>query len=156
MRIFATNFAARLYALGAAPGPVTPSEAVAVVLGEMTAFQHSDDSRTMMMVEEVSEDWDAPTGWSVIGGDSAPYKIIDTKLQPYAKVGLTCVFVDRNLNIAESELDDYEYILKNGAGGPVYLIWGTSKVIKTDFFTPQMEGRFAVYLNIEDTGSNLQ
>jgi len=80
------------------------------------------------------------------GGNNSPLTIISPEYAPYPFAG-NCVITyittqQGGLSVAEEELeDDFEYIniYNTGTGGIVgYLIWGTFKVTKTDFYTPKI------------------
>lgn len=88
---------------------------------------------------------------AVIGGDNQPVENVDPVLVPVAVKGDVAIWLDTSLTIAEQELSEYEYI-KTPSG--YYIVWGVLNVSKTDFYTPQSEGKQAIYINTDDTSSN--
>ena len=59
-----------------------------------------------------------------------------------------------NLNNAEEELEDYEYIILKEGTTLNYLVWGKLNVSKTDFYEPKSEKLNAHYFRFEDDDSN--
>lgn len=83
---------------------------------------------------------------STIGGNNSPMTIISPEYAPYPFAG-NCVIAyiletNGGLTTAEKELeDDFEFIANYSGGAIVgYLVWGTFKVTKTDFYTPELMG----------------
>lgn len=98
--------------------------------------------------ELVTEDYLSTGGQNAVGGNNSPLTIISPEYAPYPFAG-NCViaYITTNaggLSVADEELeDDYEYInvYTTPAGTLVgYLVWGTFKVTKTDFYTPTLMG----------------
>lgn len=81
----------------------------------------------------------------LVGGNNNPLTIISPEYAPYPFAG-NCVIAyitvaQGGLTVAEKELEeDFEYIVKKSANGAFegYIVWGTFKVTKTDFYTPQI------------------
>lgn len=91
-----------------------------------------------------------------IGGDNDDVIIESPQYLPIAVEGSLCLYFDDNLNAAEKELSDYEYIYfnsaKSGTAVYKYMIWGQCNVNKTDFYTPVIESKNAIFF--EDTGDS--
>lgn len=90
---------------------------------------------------------------SYIGGNNNPLTIVSPEYAPYPFAG-NCVIAyitttNGGLATAEKELEDDFEFLSVYSGGAVtgYLVWGTFKVTKTDFYTPTLMGAVTTCLS---------
>ena len=81
------------------------------------------------------------------GGNNNPLTIVSPEYAPYPYVGNAVIayvtVAQGGLSVAQEELeDDFEYIEIYGSTGSItgYLVWGSYKVTKTDFYTPALQG----------------
>ena len=96
-------------------------------------------------VEIATEDY---LSASDIGGNASPLTIVTPEYAPYPYVGNSVMAyittAQGGLRVASKELeDDYEFVtIVNQTSGATlgYLVWGTFKVTKTDFYTPDLMG----------------
>lgn len=95
-----------------------------------------------------------------IGGDNDDVIIESPQYLPIAVQGSLCLYFDDDLNAAEKELSDYEYIYFNSSKSTTptykYMIWGTVNVNKTDFYTPVIETKGAVFFEETPNESNFK
>lgn len=88
-------------------------------------------------------------------GNNSPLTIVSPEYAPYPYVGNCAIayisVAQGGLSVANEELeDDYEYTeIYNTTTGNVagFLVWGTFKVTKTDFYTPRLMGTISTCLS---------
>lgn len=100
-------------------------------------------------VEVVTQDFlgSAQSSVGIVGGNNEPLTVVSPEYAPYPFAG-NCVIAyittaQGGLSTAEKELEeDFEFLaIKNQAGTiQGFLVWGTFKVTKTEFYTPQLMG----------------
>lgn len=106
-------------------------------------------------VDEIAENFNSTSIFSECGGDNEPVENVNPEVIPVAVKGDHALWFDTNLDIAEKELEDYEYvIMKDGTQPAFYLIFGKLNVSKTDFYTPASEAKNAHYFRMDDDVSN--
>ena len=123
---------------------------------DLPAFAVGSDDFTIK-IDEQAQGFPKSTIFQLAGGDNDPIENINPQTLPVAIKGDHAIWFDDNLNVAEEELEDYEYVLcSDGKAGtaPKYLIWGKLNVSKTDFYTPQSEAKKAHYFRMDDDVSN--
>lgn len=122
---------------------------------DLPAYGVGTDDFTIK-VDEQAQGFPKSTDFKLSGGDNDPIENINPQTLPVAIKGDHAIWFDDNLNAAEEELEDYEYlIISDGKGGTdCYLVWGKLNVSKTDFYTPVSEGKKAHYFRMDDDVSN--
>jgi len=108
----------------------------------------------LFKVDQQAEGFPSVSTFQESGGDNDPIENINPEVIPVAVKGDHALFFDSNLNVAEKELEDYEYIKLNDGTTTSYLIWGKLNVSKTDFYTPASEALNAHYFRMKDDDSN--
>lgn len=97
-------------------------------------------------MEVVTQDFIGSTGATagLIAGNNSPLTIISPEYAPYPFAGNCAIAYittqQGGLTTAEKEFEeDFEFIIKKAGNGGVegYIVWGTFKVTKTDFYEPQ-------------------
>lgn len=108
-----------------------------------------------LQVDEQAQGFPKQNKFSLVGGDNDPIENINPQTLPVAIKGDHAIWFDVNLNNAEEELEDYEFVLcTDGKGVSSYLVWGKLNVSKTDFYTPKSEALNAHYFRFDDDESN--
>lgn len=106
-------------------------------------------------VEEVAQGFNDTNLFTLVGGDNEPIENVNPEVIPVAVKGDFALWFDTDLNTAEEELEDYEYVmLKDGTAATQYLVFGKLNVSKTDFYTPDSETKKAHYFRMKDDISN--
>lgn len=105
-------------------------------------------------IDEQAEGFPQDSNFKRCAGDNSPIENINPEVIPVAVKGDHALFFDVNLNIAEKELEDYEFIYLDDGSTPFYLVWGKLNVSKTDFYTPASEALNAHYFRMADDDSN--
>jgi hypothetical protein len=104
-------------------------------------------------MEVVTQDFIGSAGATVglIAGNNSPLTIISPEYAPYPFAGNCAIAYIKTtqggLTTAEKELEeDFEFIINKAANGTIsgYIVWGTFKVTKTDFYTPQLMAQTGV------------
>lgn len=115
----------------------------------------NQDSVLTYKVEEVADSFNATNIMLECGGDNEPVENVNPEVIPVAVKGDHALWFDDNLDIAEKELEDYEYVaFKIGTAAVFYMVFGKLNVSKTDFYTPQSEAKKAHYFRMDDDISN--
>lgn len=109
----------------------------------------------VIKVDEVAENFNSASLFEEVGGDNEPVENVNPEVIPVAVKGDHALWFDDNLDIAEKELEDYEYVIfKDGTQPAFYLVFGKLNVSKTDFYTPASEAKNAHYFRMDDDVSN--
>ena len=136
---------------------VTVSDAWTLIRSEfmdLPTYGNGQDPLTIK-VDEVAENFNSSGIFTEVGGDNEPVENVNPEVIPVAVKGDHALWFDTNLDIAEKELEDYEYvIMKDGTNAVFYLIFGKLNVSKTDFYTPASEAKNAHYFRMDDDVSN--
>lgn len=105
-------------------------------------------SNVQLNVEVVTQDFlgSANAVAGLCAGNNEPLTVVAPEYAPYPFAGNSVIAYitaqQGGLTVAEKELeDDFEFLIhKNATTGAVigYIVWGTFKVTKTDFYVPQI------------------
>ncbi len=131
--------------------PITAAQLYTLVVNDTHITQGSSTAISNLLVEQetqaVGGDLTAMTQAQFLGADSDTITQTSPKFVPYLEVGYAYAgwFVNSSgdlpniRSIIKKELANYEYLeFYSDSSNNVTLVWGTSSVEQTDFYTPNL------------------